>query len=309
MKIVIINGLHRSGTMLFSRLVNAFPDTFIIKDGFRIPWVYLQTEGIDNVRYPYYFYQNQRISINLNKKIANKEIFTTLLLKEIEAMSFTPNITARLRQKIAELTGNTTYKETFLSIFTELCHIKNVHYVGTKNTHMGPYAPLLLETFPDLLWIEIIRDPRGWYCSTKVSHPLNIFRSINLWNKAVEIAIRNNKKYKGRYIIITYDGLVKLKEASLQKVCDFLGISFTVTRRWIKNLDLIENDGSPWYPNSSYKKNGERVFGNQNINVSKEYFVLDEHPVSRWRKVLSWQEKAILNIATRKNRKILCLNY
>ena len=72
MKIININGMHRSGTMLMSRLINALPDTFIIKDGIRIPWYYFRVETQKNFSYALNF----RYKINRkNLKRHTQEVY------------------------------------------------------------------------------------------------------------------------------------------------------------------------------------------------------------------------------------------
>jgi hypothetical protein len=307
MKIILINGMHRSGTMLLSRLINALPDTFIIKDGMRIPWFYYRVETNEKFNYPLDCYRNPEINLDLHRKVRDMNLLKKILLEELEGLNLSFELYKSWKDEIMKFKQGFSYKEVYLHLYQKLSELSGAEYVGAKNTHMFQYSPSILSTFPELKWIDIIRDSRGWYCSTKVSHKLNVFSSARLWNKAVDAIISVSDCYVSRRIVITFEELILCRTKTLQKICDFLGINFKVTEDWLNNLQLTENNGSPWYPNPSYAKSGEKIFGNQNKRKSTDYCMLDTQPVYRWNKELPLWEKIILQIMSCKNLKRLNL--
>jgi hypothetical protein len=303
--ILIINGMHRSGTTLLSRLVNALPDTFIIKDGIRIPLIYFRVETNERFVYPRDCYRKPPLEFNLDRPVKDISHLGKILLEDLDANKLLSGCDLNWENEMLKFKQGDSYKKIFLHFFSWLAKSKNVQCVGAKNTNMFQYSSTLLTTFPNLKWIDIIRDSRGWYGSSKVSHYTNVFYGAILWNKAVKnILIRRNLKQDLR-ICISFEELVLSREKTLRKICKLLGVNFEVTEDWIETLRLTENDGSPWLANSSYTKNGEWAYHDVEKQKKMNYQVLDTVPVYRWKKTLSVWEKVLLRIITGKNLKLL----
>jgi len=294
-QIIVLNGMHRSGTMLFSRLINAFPDTYIIKDGIRIPWIFYRVESNDNFLYPRDCYRKPPFPLHLSKSISNLALFKEILLDELEYLKLPKNLYSALSKMIKNCEESESYCNFFQRFFSKIAQETNSKTVGVKNTHMFQYAHEMLDVFPNMKWINIIRDARGWYCSTKVSHTLNIVSSALLWNKAASLLLEKNIN-KQRQIYLTFDELIMSRIKTLKKVCDFLNMSFVIDDEWIEKLNLTENDGTKWYPNSSYSKKGKEIYGDQNKRRRNDYKTMDKLPVYRWRKKLNMIEIMALRI-------------
>jgi len=303
-QIVVLNGMHRSGTMLFSRLINAFPDTYIIKDGIRIPWIFFRVESGDNFLYPRDCYRKPPFPLQLSKSISDIVLFKKILLDELDYLKLPKSLYSALLNMINNCEGKETYSNFFQRFFSKIAQETNAKTVGVKNTHMFQYAHEMLEVFPNMKWVNIIRDVRGWYCSTKVSHPLNVVSSALLWNKAASLLIEDNIN-KQRQIYLTFDELIMSRTKTLKKVCDFLNMNFVIDDEWIEKLNLTENDGTKWYPNSSYSKKGKEIHGDQNKRRKIDYKIMDTLPVYRWRKKLSIIEIIALRILSRRGLQLL----
>lgn len=290
--------------MLLSRLINAFPDTYIIKDGMRIPWFYLEVESDKKINYPFGLYRKPLQTIEIDRRISDVKKLLSALVEEMEGIRFAPPMKKIWQAKLNNIRQGDTYKEVFQGLLDCLTEQTGVSRIGFKTTHMFNFAPTLIDAFPDMRWIGIIRDPRGWYCSTKVSHPYHVFGSARFWNREVDSAFYAANAHPDRFILITFEELLCNSVPTLQKLSDFLEVGFTVTHDWIDNLRLTENDGSPWYPNPSYARSGEKIpVEQQNKRISTDYRILDELPAHRWRTELQAWEKLLLTIMTRKRRK------
>ena len=303
MKIILINGMHRSGTMLLSRLINALPDTFIIKDGMRIPWVYYRVETNEKVSYPLDFYKNIGIDFDLNRKVRDINMLKRILLEELKGYNFSFELDKRWKDEIMRFKQGFSYKEVYLHLYQTLSGLSGVQCVGAKHTHMYQYSSAVLSAFPNLKWIDTIRDSRGWYCSSRVSHKASVLNGIPLWNKAANAILSNIKSNQDRYMAITFEELILSRVNTLQKICNFLDIKLKITDEWFNNVQLTENDGSPWYPNPSFEKSGKEVPEDQNKRKSTDYQIMDPLPVYRWRAKLSLWEKIILKVLTGRNLK------
>ncbi len=293
MKIVIINGMHRSGTMLLSRLINAFPDTYIIKDGMRMPTFYYQVESDRPFDDPGDCYKKHEIKLDFNRKVRNVDLLRVLLFEDLRGYKFPIGLHKAWYNHVANFRYGISYKEIYSQLFEIISELNNVSYVGAKVTHMGQYTQTILDTFPNMKWIDIIRDPKGWYCSAKVSHPQSILGSIRFWNRGLRLIA----PVSDRHLVIQYENLIMNSVETLQKICDFLGNGFIVTEDWLKNhAKLTENDSTRWYPNPSYTKNGKKILDDQNQYKPTDYSFLDKTPVYRWKKKLSFLEKVIIRV-------------
>lgn len=293
--------MHRSGTMFLSRLINALPNTFIIKDGVRIPWVYFRVESNEKFIYPKDCYRKFPIALDFNREVHNIDYLKTIFLEELEALRLPLKQHECWKTEILQFKQGVNYKEFFSRLYDKLSESTGALYVGAKNTNMSQYTEAVLTAFPNLKWIDIIRDPRGWYCSVKVSHPINLLRNMWFWNKDVNNIFSSIVSRRDRHISLTYEELLLSPKKTMQKICDFLGLDIQITDKWIEKLQLTENDGATWYANPSYSKNGERVLGDQNKRKSTDYNTFDPLPLYRWKTKLASWEKIIIRIMAHKN--------
>jgi hypothetical protein len=103
--------------------------------------------------------------------------------------------------------------------------------------------------YPDGKLITIVRDPRSWYASSKVS----IYWKDRTPDRAVSHWIRNARRTKelvrsgGSWVLgLTFDDLVLDPETTMQRVASFAGIEFDPC------LLMPSYAGRPVLPNSSF---------------------------------------------------------
>jgi len=307
---IILNGLHRSGTTLLSRLINALPGTFIIKDGLRLPYYYLRveiTEGKpeDLIRYPYGMYGGSGMVFDLNREVRDISALREILRKEVTAYSLEAGLEESMMLWLGRLDQGFSYHDVLTGLFENIRSGSSGtgdQSVGVKCTHMVSFAQDMLIAFPDMKWIEIIRDPRGWYCSSRVSHSQKLLRGLRLWNSEVTASIEAARQFPDRFLVITYEDLILNYATTFQLICAFLDCDCTVTDEWIKDLELVENDGRKWYVNASYVKNGGMIPEAQNKRILSDYETFDPHPVFRWKGLLPFRVKMLITLLTLRNR-------
>ncbi len=102
---------------------------------------------------------------------------------------------------------------------------------GDKNPGYRRHIPTILSVFPNAKIIHILRDVRAVYLSMKnvaiTTHkrPLGkISRATQKW----QVAIKEIRKHERptQFLTIRYEDLVTETEATLTRVCEFLGVPF-----------------------------------------------------------------------------------
>ncbi|NQT23179.1 MAG: sulfotransferase [Candidatus Omnitrophica bacterium] len=300
---ILINGLHRSGTTFLSRIVNTLPSTFIVKDAFRIPLYYFKTEINRSTNYPRDLYRLPKAKLMLDKEIKDIKYLTDMVIGDLKSNFLDKTEYTGLLDEIMKCRQGETYKNLFSRMFNKIKEIEKCDFIGAKTTNMALYAPEVLDSLPNTKWIEVIRDPRGWRCSAKVSSPGAA--SAGFWNKAANASLAAAESHRDRYIIITYENLILYPKETLQQICDFVGNKFSISDNWIENLTLVEGNGKTWFSNPSYTKDGKKISGDPNKGIPNEYRIFDNDPVYRWKTRLPRWEKAFFSFATSKNRKRL----
>ncbi|MGF1452190.1 MAG: sulfotransferase [Opitutales bacterium] len=132
------------------------------------------------------------------------------------------------------------------------------------------------KVYPDGYRLQVLRHPMGWWAS---------FRNFHLaanepqrkvaehfperWKRAAEIGLQMAERYPDRYLILSFDDLVRNPEASLQALCKRLELPFADSLR-TPSINEI-----PKRSNSSYS---EGTYG------------FDPEVLERWRSVLSAEE-------------------
>jgi hypothetical protein len=90
------------------------------------------------------------------------------------------------------------------------------------------YAEELLRVNPDMLFLNIIRDPRAQISSVNkaIIYDFNTLLNTQRWVKAYRKAREIEQKYPERTLTIRFEDFVVDQEDILRRICDFVGISF-----------------------------------------------------------------------------------
>jgi Sulfotransferase family len=101
--------------------------------------------------------------------------------------------------------------------------------VMDKSLDSVHYAAELMELFDDLLFLNVVRDPRAQVNSMNraIIHDFDTLLNASTWVKAYTVGRKLADAYPDRVLTIRYEDFVSNQEAVLRKICSFFGIAFT----------------------------------------------------------------------------------
>ena len=90
------------------------------------------------------------------------------------------------------------------------------------------YAAELMSLFNDMLFLNVVRDPRAQISSMNqaIIHDFDTFLNAMTWIKAYEAGRGLAAQYPDRVLTIRFEDFVANQEAVLRKICNFFGIQF-----------------------------------------------------------------------------------
>ncbi len=93
------------------------------------------------------------------------------------------------------------------------------------------YASDLISLFDDMLFLNVVRDPRAQICSINraIIHDFDALLNSLTWVRAHDAAKTLAEKFPDRVLTIRYEDFLMSQEAVLRKVCEFFGIEFLPT--------------------------------------------------------------------------------
>ncbi|MGL5943980.1 MAG: sulfotransferase family protein [Waterburya sp.] len=118
------------------------------------------------------------------------------------------------------------------------------------------YASELIDLFDDILFLNVVRDPRAQVNSINraIIHDYDPILNTKSWVKAHEQARAIINKHPERVLTIRYEDFLTNQEAVLYKICQFLGIEFldsmmdVSSSKEAKNIAVLS---ALWETNSS----------------------------------------------------------
>ncbi|NEQ54731.1 MAG: sulfotransferase [Leptolyngbya sp. SIO3F4] len=105
------------------------------------------------------------------------------------------------------------------------------------------YASDLVSLFDDMLFLNVVRDPRAQICSINraIIHDFDTLLNSLTWVKAHDAAKSLAEKFPERVLTIRYEDFLMSQEAVLRKVCEFFGIEFLPTMLDISTSQEAQN--------------------------------------------------------------------
>lgn len=100
--------------------------------------------------------------------------------------------------------------------------------VMDKSLDSVHYAAELMELFPDMLFLNVVRDPRAQVASMNraIIHDFDTFLNARTWVDAHRVAQALLERYPARVLTIRYEDFLARPEEILRRVCGFFGIAF-----------------------------------------------------------------------------------
>lgn len=100
--------------------------------------------------------------------------------------------------------------------------------VMDKSLDSVHYAEELMELFPEMLFLNVVRDPRAQVASMNraIIHDFDTTLNARAWVDAHRVAGAVVARYPARVLTIRYEDFLSNQEATLKQVCSFFGIEF-----------------------------------------------------------------------------------
>ncbi|MGK5027316.1 sulfotransferase family protein [Janthinobacterium sp. RB2R34] len=100
--------------------------------------------------------------------------------------------------------------------------------VMDKSLDSVHYADELMTLHPDMLFINMVRDPRAQVASMNraIIHDFDTLLNAHTWVAAHRAADHVTARYPGRVLTIRYEDFLSQQQATLEQVCHFLEIEF-----------------------------------------------------------------------------------
>ena len=293
---IFISGLRKSGTSLVKHLLDSHPELFVF------PPNELHFFGYSH--HPSLVKDKQARIINpgeLIKQIAENYFITRLTRKNTEY--YLPQFDYKKFNDYIEQAPTNNYKQVYENLFrafyyalgnnSSLDHLR----FASKTVLETEFFPELLNWFPNLRFVYVLRNPYSHYVSTVKSLRTHTSRAKGQKHEGMKLsAIRNPYPYIGHEIsrmkhsyyfmekysrlypthfyVLIYEDLLKNSKKEMEKLCDFLGIQFDPVLLKPTLLNQL------WYGNSWHYS---------------DFTGIDKRPLKKWKKEISKVEIRFLN--------------
>lgn len=100
--------------------------------------------------------------------------------------------------------------------------------VMDKSLDSVHYADELMSLYPDMLFLNVVRDPRAQVASMNraIIHDFDTLLNAQAWADAHRVALPLVARYPDRVLTIRYEDFLGNQEETLRKVCTFFGIAY-----------------------------------------------------------------------------------
>jgi len=293
-KIIVINGLTRSGTNLVSSMISA-QDYSLSSDFFLLELLFLQ-KYIQNL-------DIENIELIKAEHVKGIEKNMGAILDESTLKAYNilfPNsrsIKNDFHTNCNKFYGldatniieylNDFYKcnklDDFLEKYLNFASSNNLEVLATRITGILPYADYLLNKSDNVFWIEVVRNPVDRYYSAKRSHtvsPLDSFLQSSMQEQYIK-KVEDNKNF----ILVKYEDIVEDPENILKKIYSRLNVDLKEF-----NLYGITPDSNVFYGNSSdngkknlfrQEKKKEKIY-KKNINMYDNLSKFEKYAASKF---------------------------
>lgn len=105
---------------------------------------------------------------------------------------------------------------------------RQAQVVMDKSLDSVHYADELMTLLPDMLFVNVVRDPRAQVASMNraIIHDFDTRLNAETWLAAHRAADRVLQRYPERVLTLRYEDFLSQQQATLERLCDFLGITF-----------------------------------------------------------------------------------
>jgi hypothetical protein len=106
---------------------------------------------------------------------------------------------------------------------------QNASVVMDKSLDSISYADELLELFPDMQFLNVVRDPRAQVASMNkaIIHDFHSLLNARTWVHAYDQAKALATQHPEKVLTIRYEDFISNQAEVIQQICDFFGIRFS----------------------------------------------------------------------------------
>lgn len=301
-KYLIVMGTFRTGSTFRAKALSAHKNITVPSDCYFYFFKALRNEIFCREGYPD-FDKKSPVSDNfysefseINSKIRDYDLNIPIKYNSLE----------EILKGIAELAWRDSPKlvpllkgvkaETYEELFRELIKLvevaygdEKIIYSGFKVTFCEQFLEVLLNTYPDLKCIYLVRDPRAITASQNVyyENPENVsirtknrgryptLYVIRHWRKSFAYLLDNIDKKKNIFIL-RYEDTVAEPEKHFRKICNFLELDYDSDM--CDPSKYKDGEGNQWTQNSSF---------GTSATISTKFF-------NKWEQVLSEKELQLI---------------
>lgn len=285
---ILITGMVRSGTTLLSRAIDAHskiatpPDPyFAFFRAFRneIYNNYIDDFNDDKALSDNFFKQNLEPRREIRESTLDRKINNQDLDKiKSNMIDFTKPNSPLIIPHIKDIEAD-TYKELYIKMMEIINAVygdNKTEWTGFKQIWVEEFVTPLLETFPNMKTVQIIRDPRAIIASrtktTHLSHNYPLYFMLKHWRKSFAYALYNSHHYPDRFKLIRYEDLIEKPEVTMSEITGFIGLKYESDT--INPDSYRDGKGNSWSDNSAY---------NSTNKITSKY-------KDKWKDILSKKE-------------------
>ena len=112
-------------------------------------------------------------------------------------------------------------------VYLQMLSNSSVKWIGNKTPQNTENIDKLNSLFPEAKFILIVRDVRDIVISRQKKWGKNLLLGSSKWSQRMQRGLTNLQSLpKERYLILTYENLLKDLEGSLDKICTFLEVEY-----------------------------------------------------------------------------------
>ena len=152
--------------------------------------------------------------------------------------------------------------------------LNNAKIVMDKSLDNVHYALDLISLFDDMLFLNVVRDPRAQICSINraIIHDYDTLLNSFTWFAAHKVAKSLAERFPNRVLTIRYEDFLTNQEVVLRKICRFFDIEFLPTMLDVSTSQEAQNIAG----RSALWKNNCFAPISANINKFKETLSMEE---------------------------------
>ena len=302
-------GMFRSGTTFLSRLINAHPEILCASEPYLPFFKWLRNdvarvEGIDIPQQePFHSYYADSETLPLYRSIQGLDNMDRPFpddereplrerIHERHQGTGDPVDEPDIMDALNEITGG-TFGEVYESLFSLISQAydkPSVEWVGTKETWITEFSPVLSRQYPDARFIFIVRDPRAVLSSSNKSFPKKSWLFlVRQWRKLAMLSwlYAHEKEFSDRTLLIQYENLIREPETVVENICELLDLE--THPAMLDPSSFTDPGGREWTQNTSFS-NPKKTFDTSAIDRWKSTLDPD---VVRFVEELSYEEMSL----------------